>query len=58
MTRAPLPHPDPLSRFAGAKPAATAQAPLSLADLVAAVCTGLAPAQGIEALLDRVEGRA
>ncbi|MGD9917946.1 MAG: hypothetical protein AB7U46_07995 [Paenirhodobacter sp.] len=29
----------------------------SLADLVAALCAGCAPAQGIEAMLDRMEGR-
>lgn len=29
----------------------------SLADLVAALCAGCAPAQGVEAMLDRMEGR-
>ncbi len=30
--------------------------PLSLRDLVEAICTGVAPAQGIEMMLDRLEG--
>lgn len=31
--------------------------PFSLADLVAALCAGCVPAQGLDLLLDRVEGR-
>lgn len=52
MTRALLSH---IVRPGADTPA---EPPLSLADLVTALCAGLMPLHGIEALLDRVEGRA
>lgn len=50
MKRAPLFRPTGRAHHAEASQ-------FTLADLVAALCSGCAPAAGIEALLDRVEGR-
>lgn len=46
-----LPHPGPDTRGAN-----RSDPPLSLRDLVEAIFTGVASAQGIEMMLDRIEG--
>ena len=43
-------HPAPTPRAAR-----RSDPPFSLRDLVEAICTGVAPAQGIEMMLDRIE---
>ncbi len=44
-------HPAPTARGSN-----RSEPPLSLRDLVEAICTGVASAQGIETMLDRIEG--
>jgi hypothetical protein len=39
-----------------AQSARRSEASLTLRDLVEAICTGMAPAQGLEMMLDRLEG--
>ncbi len=44
-------HPAPAARGGN-----RSEPPLSLRDLVEAICTGVASTQGIEMMLDRIEG--
>lgn len=47
-------------RFQSAPPSGASHRsdpPLTLRDLVEAVCSGIAPSQGIEMMLDRLEGQ-